>query len=344
MASPWSNCNGESGGSPFINQFVEIKNEKIKIKLNSTFSEASYEINYTINATKEGLKIPLLFLALEYKKDFQIWLDGKPVELKGFPYNYYSLSDNSKTKDFNYFLDENERVEVKLGENRGLSYKLNNLKYFEVDLSLGTHSVEIRYVAQPCEFSGTWIKEYYFRYSLYPAKYWKTFEKLEIELDATNVSQKVTTNLNSPKHDFENKIMTWKFDSIPTQTLDIKYIPEINSQAKFLISIGPYYLSLIVFWLLIIIHYFLARNYRQKSSAKYSWVAIIGSIINPFLMYLAYVYSIDYIDYLIGEHSSKNFANTSFYVILFYPINFIIYIVIAWQLDKYWKIKKQKTV
>lgn len=342
MASPWLRCYGGTlGSSPFINQFVEIKKEVIKIKLHSTFNAASYNINYTINATKSGLKIPLLFLAIGYKKDFQIWLDGKSVELKEFPYDYYSRSDSSKTKGFNYFLDKKEKVHIQLDENNDIIEKLNNLKYFEVDLSVGFHSIKIKYTGIPCELLGPWIKEYSFRYSLYPASYWKSFESLEIELDIEDLKEEITTNLPTQKHRKEDKILIWKFDTIPVNTLEIKYIPKINAPANFLISIGPYYIALIIFWTLIILHFFLARNYRRKSSSKYSWVAILGSIINPFVFFLAYIYSIDYIDFLIGEHASKNFTYTSFYAILFYPLNFIVYIIIAWQLDKYWKRKKR---
>lgn len=336
MASPWHK--GTLGASPFINQFVEIKKEHIKIKLDSTFEEASYEINYLINATKEGLNIPLLFLALEYKEDFQVWLDGDLVELKAFPYNYYSKTDSSKTKGFNYFLEEGESVAIQLDEKNGFIEKLSNLKYFEVDLSLGLHTVKIKYVAKPWVFEGDWVKKYSFRYSLYPAKYWKHFEHLEIELDAGSLIEKIETNLRFQSQDLEHGIMRWKFDRIPTQTLEIKFNPQINKKALFLIAIGPYYLSLIMLALLIIIHFILAKNYRKKSSTKYNWVAILGSIINPFLMYLTYIYSIDCIRYLIGEHASTVYG--AFFAIVFYPINVLVYLVVVWQVDKYWKRKK----
>jgi len=338
MASPWSR--GTFGASPFINQYVEIQKEQIKIKLDSTFEEASYEINYVINATKEGLNIPLLFLALEYKKDFQIWLDGNLVELKNFPSNYYSKTDSNKTKGFNYFLGEEETVEIPFNEKERSIEKLSNLKYFEVDLSLGLHRVKIKYVARPWVFSGDWVKKYSFRYSLYPAKYWKNFEQLEIELTVGTLLKKIETNLSVQNQDLENGRMSWEFDQIPTETLEIRFTPEVNKKALFLIAIGPYYISLMMLALLVLGHFVLAKNYRKKSSAKYSWVAILGSIVNPFLMYLTYIYAVDYIGYLIGEHASNRMGYGAIFAIFFYPVNVLLYLVIAWQLDNYWKRKK----
>ncbi|MEM6698842.1 MAG: hypothetical protein AAF599_10630, partial [Bacteroidota bacterium] len=70
MASPIQS--GTFTASPFINQYVNILNEEIKITLNDDFSEAEFEVVYQIEALKDGIQIPLIFYALYYKDQFQI--------------------------------------------------------------------------------------------------------------------------------------------------------------------------------------------------------------------------------------------------------------------------------
>jgi hypothetical protein len=340
MASPWKE--GTWNGSPFINQYVDILNEKIAVEINEKFDEALFKIEYSIETSKDGIKIPLLFIAMDFKKDFKIWVDGVPKTLEVFAHEYDSKLDSNRTKDFNYFLDENGDVTIWWNKSNGTVQNLNALKYFEVDLPKGKHLIQIEYVATPWILSEGWVKEYHFRYSLSPAKYWKSFNKLEVELNNKSTKQ-ITTRLAGQPQIQKEAVLKWEFDSLPTETFEIIYIPPVNNKAAILISIGPYRLSLIVLFLCVLVHFFLAKWYRKKSSKKYSWVIILGSILSPFIMYLSYVYSYVWIDSLIGEEAVKNHGYEVL-VIIFYPINLAIYLAIAWQVDKYWLRKKENKV
>ena len=79
MASPY--IPGTSSSTVYSSKDVDILKEKILIKLNKNFESADYVIEYYINAETAGNQIPLLFHAIDYSKNFKVFVDGKEIKI-----------------------------------------------------------------------------------------------------------------------------------------------------------------------------------------------------------------------------------------------------------------------
>lgn len=319
--------------NPFISQYVDIVQEKILIVPDDRFETAQFIIEYHINANKAGKQIPLLFYASEFKEGFKIWMDGKEIELSQIPETYQKL-EGTPFNDFGYFFETPNQVLIDDSPSTGFYVSLDDLKFFETDLSAGNHLIRVEYIADKWVDKSDWIKEYSFRYALSPAKYWKSFGDLEITLDASNFDKTLITNLGAPETDSLHSTYVWSFSSLPTEVLQITYKPDINSTAKTLLAISPTGLALLFALVLVALHALSILQYRKANPDKrFSWVVIVGSIFVPFAALSGYVYAFDIIDAAIGNEASKYHGYT-FLRIIFYPILMPAYWVIMWLFDK----------
>jgi hypothetical protein len=210
-----------------------------------------------------------------------------------------------------------------------------NLKYFEADLTKGEHRIRIEYVANVWTDMSGWVKEYSFRYSLSPAKSWRSFGSLEITLDASDFNSALTSNLGKPKNGQLDSISVWNFSELPSDYFEIIYKPEISAFAKIMIAISPLRLTLIFSLLIALLHFISIKKYRKgEPTKKYSWVVIAGSIILPFFMLISYMVSFSIIKWFIGVHAGNYHDYTSFLVMILYPLLMPIYWVIMWLADK----------
>lgn len=332
MASPVEE--GTKGSSVFLNQHVNILREQIRIELFEDFQEAKYNIEYQINVRKSGVQIPIIFQAKEYKYGFEIHIDGKKIEPQNIPPKY--IAEVSKLQDFDYLNDGNLEVTIWWTETDGIVENLSNLKYFEVDLKKGLHTIEVAYVATPWIDKSNWIKEYSFRYSLSPAKYWNTFEELEVEIDAKKFEDDFTTNLGLPQEGYKNQLQKWRFNRIPQNTIEIKYVPSVGKLAEVGMFIGPFGIALILGGLMIALHLIGMKRSRLKSKPIYSLLLIAGSILIPLLLLLIWICAHSLIDEIIGKEASKYHGYT-FMIFLLYPVLLVTYSLLTWSLDANWK-------
>ncbi len=150
MASPIQS--GTFSGSAFSSKNIDIKGEKIWVKVAPDFETASFLVEYRIYTGQSGNQIPLLFLAQDYKDSFQVWVDGKPVTISDVPGRYQGISKSP----FRNFEDAFEfRGDSNYGETTAISwdkdesflYDLQDLKYFETNLSAGEHIIRVKYNA-----------------------------------------------------------------------------------------------------------------------------------------------------------------------------------------------------
>jgi hypothetical protein len=212
---------------------------------------------------------------------------------------------------------------------------LDDLKYFETDVSEGQHTIRVEYIAENWLDRSGWINKYSFRYALSPAKYWRSFGTLEIELDGSKLSIKPTVNLGEPTS-VSNGISTWKFTSMPKEVILVTLVPEMNSLARTLVRISPQGVMIILSLILAAIHLVAIYFYRQSHQARYSWVVISGSIVLPLLMLISYMYSFDLIDNTIGPEATRYHGYT-FIILLLYPIVMPIYWIMMWLYDRWMK-------
>lgn len=78
MASPF--IEGTKAASAISSRHVDILHESIFIQIDENFHTAKYKVEYTIKSDVVGKQIPLLFCAVDYKDDFCVWLDDRPVK------------------------------------------------------------------------------------------------------------------------------------------------------------------------------------------------------------------------------------------------------------------------
>ncbi|MEN0048252.1 MAG: hypothetical protein AAF806_14415 [Bacteroidota bacterium] len=336
MASPIQS--GTFTASPFINQYVNILNEEIKITLNDDFSEAEFEVVYQIEALKDGIQIPLLFYALYYKDQFQIWVDDEPVAFEEVWSSDYSLTDSTFI-DFDYLfaVDSNgysKQILIEEDSISGFYITLNDLKFFETDLAKGEHFIKVVYTASKWADYSDWVQQHSFRYALAPAKYWKSFNSLKIVLDASKCDFTLATNLGAPQKGNIKTVAEWNFDGLPSEYIFLKYQVKTPTLSKILLAISPLGMTVIFGLFLTGLHIFGIKKYRlRRPNAKPSVVVILGSLVVPFLILSFHILSYFIIDWSIGEEASGRHGYM-FLVIFLYPLLLPIYWIMMWFIDE----------
>lgn len=337
MASPY--IGGTKQSSAISSKHIQIHSENIHIAIDKNFKTAKFIVEYNILADTNGLQVPLLFIAEDFKENFKVWVDGNLVEIK----NVNELLTNNPTAFNQLFNGINNTNEISIywDKNIGNVYQLRDLKYFETDIAKGNHKIKVEYVASVQIDRSNWVKNYKLKYSLSPAKFWKSFGSLAITLELEG-TQKVTTNLGLPIEKNYSTINNWKFTTLPADFIEISFTPTISSYAETLISMGPFGISMVFTILLFAINLYLIFWYRRSNiNKKYSPPVIIGSLLIPLISIIIYMYSYSFIDNAIGEEAGK-YHGYFILVIIIYPILFLVYLLFTWSIDKLYKRKLLK--
>jgi hypothetical protein len=308
MASPLRE--GTITGSPFSSADVDILYEKINISMDKDAQLARCTVNYFIKADQPGMQIPLLFYAMDLDGDFVVTLDNKPVRILVLDKN---ISFACFTNNLNIF--KNTRDFTVLLPDRGSDskpYPLDALKYFEMKLSAGTHHVQVTYNVTLWSDRSDWLLETSFRYSLFPAKYWKSFGTLDISVTDASMPVSLTTGHLKPPGKVENLETVWHFDSLPGDYLKLEWKPKISTAAQYALDFGPLGFTSVG-------SIFMAVFFRMLLGNKPSAASInLSSLLAPFFVILVYMSSYDFIDSLIGIWASRNHGYT-FFAMFFYP-------------------------
>ncbi|MDP4270247.1 MAG: hypothetical protein Q8909_08980, partial [Bacteroidota bacterium] len=311
--------------------------EKIHVTIDKDFKTAKYVIEYVVKTDTTGEQIPLLFYAIDYKNDFQVWVNNKKTDIKEIPSKYKTPIGTPFEQFSGYFIssfaDYSQSDSTYFFEDGMKSFEMKDLKYFETKLQKGNHVIRVEYIANQWIDNSNWIKEYSFRYWLAPAKHWKSFGTLEITIDASSFKAPITTNLGQPTSGKLDSIAVWRFGKLPNDSFNIAYIPEFSWLSKLMITIGPLGITLILSLIIVWVHFLLIKNHRAKNrQKKFSWIVFIGSLINPFAILLCYILSFDLIDALIGIEAGRHHGYT-FFAMLLYPIFLFIYMLIFRKVD-----------
>jgi hypothetical protein len=340
MASPTRR--GTLSSAAFSSRDIDILREQIRVTISNDFKSASYVINYFIRTETAGLQVPLLFHAKDYLGNFKVWVDDKEVTLLDIPYQYRG-TDSSFNKFSGSFKsatpDDDMETEIQWDAHSSSSYKLKDLKYFETSLSKGEHNIRVEYIANAWIDRSNWVNEYSFRYSLSPARHWKSFGSLEITLNAPSTNGTLSTNISAPTSGDIYSAATWQFSKLPADFLEFEYHPKLNSTAKAMIKMSPTGMCIIIGMLLASLHFLAIYKYRRShAERKYSPIVIAGSMVVPFLALLSYILLFDLIDAAIGPEASRYHGYT-FMVMVFYPLLLPCYWGISWVIDRVIKSK-----
>ncbi len=341
MASPIRP--GSYSSSAFCSRDIDILKEKIHVTINKDFKTASFVIEYLIRNDVEGFQIPLLFHAKDYLGDFKVWVDNRETIVSQVPSTYASIPEFKKFSD-SFSSDGNGEgtVTIYWEEETGIIYPISELKYFDADLARGESVIRVEYTASAWRNIYSWITDYSFRYSLSPAKHWKSFGSLEVMVDGSAVNSTLTTSLGKPASGDLKTTAGWSFAALPADFFEIYSAPRINAFADFLIALSPLGIAIILSLVLALFHFGIIRIYRKREPAKkYSWVVIAGSLLIPLLILIGYMLSFGLIDWAIGPVAG-GYHGYTFLIILFYPLLMPVYWLIMWLMDK--KIKSRITV
>ncbi|MDC9721854.1 MAG: hypothetical protein PSN34_03660 [Urechidicola sp.] len=342
MASPFQE--GTIGTQPFINEHVNITHENILIKIDEDFYFADYEIEYYIMAEEDGIKIPLLFYASDYYDGFIIEIDGNAIELKTVD-TLWDTDDNNQFKEFLYLYDTiNNEIKDESFENHEQVNK-DDLLYFETDLSKGEHKIVVKYRATRWREDEGWVKKSSFRYSLAPAKYWKSFGNLNITIDASAFEHKITSNLdNEPTDGDINNIATWVFMGLPTDVLEITYNPKVDKLTQTIIDFTPFNIALVLSMFLVVFQLFrMNRSRRLNTKRWFSKAAVLGGIAIP-IFFISTTIAIG----LILENSMDEASGRTNYGYLFLlflmPLYGFVYLIISIIVDQILRLIHKKNL
>ena len=334
MASPVQD--GTLSGLPFTSSFVNIVREEIRITPDADFRKCLFEVTYFIHADSNGVQIPLLFIAENYESGIQILVDGKPVQLLEVRVRAIGNGDSafaSFARIFEADEDGREEVLIKWDSSRGSTYRLEDLHYFETNFSAGPHKITVDYVSELWEDRSDWVLNSSFRYALSPAKHWKSFGHLHVELDQRKCKRKMETNLGPSKKGEQEGVLVWDFDQLPGEMLNVSLVAEVSDFAKTMMAIdreGFMWISAIIFFLLHLLLMWLHR--KRKPEKKFSVLWLVGSILIPFASILIYIISKGWINSALGDAAAHR-SDYAFLIIIFYPIGLIGYGLIAWLAD-----------
>lgn len=333
MASPVRP--GTYASSAFSSRNIDILHEHILLTPAKDFKTAVYSIEYLVRADSSDNHIPLLFHALDYQGDFRVYLDDRALSLQPLPEDYLQAGTASYQMIFgtNGNNEDNAPKLIFLENDHRSYFEPGDFLYFETDLPRGEHRIRVSYTAKAWTDRSGWVKTYSFRYSLSPARYWRSFGKLTIQLDTSLFAGALQTNLGSPASHEDSRI-NWHFNKLPADYFAISYTPPVNTLASILIGIGPLWLCILISTGLVLLHILLTRKFRERRpDARFSWILILGSIIVPFLALGSLPFAYDLIDSVIGPDAGR-YHGYNFLVIVLYPFVFPVYGLILWWIDR----------
>lgn len=323
MSSPW--INGSKTSEAYSSRNIDIVEELIQITA-VDFYQAKFVVTYTIKSDRSGKQIPFIFDTMTERYgsngDFKVWLDDKEIEVSEVPSTY----NNPHALQWIDSLDNHLRF------SQNDVPDIIGLKYFEADLTVGIHTIRVEYIAEATVHLSSPIKEFSYSYNLKPARYWRSFGSLDIEIDMSVLDVPLEVSLSDSTE--VGLIEKWHFTELPQDDFTIRYTPEVGKFARLMIALTPEGLSFIFLLLFVAIHIYLILKYRKKYIEKrFSPVVIIGSILVPLLFCFIFVFSFDIIDSIIGQYASQRHGYT-FFIFFVYPVFMPIYWIFMWMADR----------
>lgn len=326
MASPYIRV-GTNPNEAYSSRDIDIISEVINIKI-LKIDSAFFDITYTVNSDKDGIQIPLIFdVATNRFNDFIILVNGKEVITKTPDYDYNS-------PELQYWQDSlRNHFSIKVHYISSV-----DLKYLEAYLEKGINTINVRYSAEPDLYTGSPVTHFEFNYNLEPARSWKSFKDLTINIEV--IQSDFTASIRNGHTDIEiDSTYTYHFEQLPDHRIQINTKPHITNAAQKAIDFGAGNIALIMCAIMVILHIYLVVRYRKRNpEKKYSWPVIALSIIIPFLMCCSIFATTAMIDSIIGEYASKNHGYL-FLIFFIYPVITPLYITLIWGLDRWLKEK-----
>ena len=231
---------------------------------------------------------------------------------------------------------DNERVEVPFSETETASYYIDDLISFNADLKKGKNTIVVSYFALNAYNRHNWYKKPTIEYSLYPSKFWKSFENISINIHSETPFKIDSSNIGMPMNISKNEYNTsysWQLKKIPTDVLSIQVSPKISLLSSTLIAIEPFGIAVLVLIILIIFHVKYLITESKREEARFNKPLWYGNLIIPVVFVLVLLFSYSLIDWTLGENAGR-FHGYTFLVIFALPVFWIAYSLCTWLVYK----------
>jgi hypothetical protein len=240
IAATESYHDGPVLSTALTNKYVDIIKETIRIMPGIEFHKAFVSIQYEINTDTEGIQVPLLFACNHFEEysginwdSLHVWVDGHVMKVHGI---YVDSADVKGT----YFEDFGSSFQSPLcmpsvwAQNGKFESHLDvrACSYVKANLSKGHHVLRIDYDIWNGWRHRPWV-DYWFTYSLEPAKCRRLESALEVIVDNRAHHYPLSVNWGKPNSGSMDSVATWNFDKYPAQDyLRIEYIDQENDRKR----------------------------------------------------------------------------------------------------------------
>lgn len=343
MASPYQQ--GTQASTAISSRDVDVLYERLFIEIDDAFQTAFIQAEYDILIPEGGTTIPLLFLALQYDSEFSAFLNDELIETNWLGDLYAQQLDSlGYFFPFDTSYSGSSVISLSWSDSTSLEqYHIEDCIYLDVPIAAGKHTIRVEYTATNWVDLSDLIRQRQFKYSLTPARYWKTFGGLECIIQNTESTVPITTNLGPPNEGTLDSVATWYFASLPVEVISISEDHKLTLSAKIASSIGANGFMYFCGFLFAFLHIYLIKRYRQSNpTGCFSLPVLLGSLFFPALILSSYLFAESAIDSIIGEQASR-FHGYSFLIVLLYPFLMPIWAVAAFLIDLIWRKKSPPT-
>jgi hypothetical protein len=309
IAKPWQD--GSVHSVMYSNTDCIVEKESIIIDIIKNYEPkrnyiASYRVSYSVHTETDTL-LPLVFVGKDLIDKENVLVNSQAVET-------INLIDSASAQPDIRFDDEN----------------LSDLIYFQADLKKGTNLIEVDYKGKAHHGLTDYDRVYKLQYSLYPAKYWKSFGKIRIVLNLTDELEYEGSNVGEPLTVQNNQVIL-ETAATTVDQLEIKFSRKKTAIACFLIANHPFRIPLLIFVLSAFLHFRAMRYRRSKHPFAYNFFLPLGIILVPTLFYATY----NYFNWLIDSilHQDTDDYGSAIFMVLTPPAFFLVYGLIMWVAD-----------
>ena len=280
---------GSQTSSPFTTHAVDIIHEQLNIHILQNLSAAEFDITYQLQSLQSRRNIPMLFYGFEMEEDLEIYLDDQLITNRRF-IDHNQAATDPLFQDFSHYFQGNAgnenitNAKIYNGYKGGEWAHLYDLVFFEFDLDSGAHTIRVKYTATPWKEKEGWVDKTGFYYSLDPARQWKSFQSLDVQLTHEAVETPLFTSLDSTEI-IRNSPQKWHFDSLPVAILEISHTPQLSKTAQVFTGIGSFRMGILLFVLcgLVIMFWIYRRRKRKGNSPPFSWIAMVSTLLSPII-------------------------------------------------------------
>ncbi len=314
---------GTFSGQPQKSEAISIISEELKIDLSSILTTEKGHVSATyqleVDTFQQNTKIGFVAHQL-LQNSFQVQLNDLDIEAGKVEMNnlfeFWPKPNDSKWMSFGGDVIELDTFiyDLILIDSGYFSFEL-------FDLPEGLHELKVKYEIQPGildddfrSFTKIWIVAY----SLVPAKYWKSFQDLNIEVLVPK-GWELASNVNLTQS--KNSYIV-SFDSLPAENLLMAVRKDESHRLQSLVYYTIKTLYFILAILVLVLFYWFVKNRYQWKYSKL--VLAISTLLIAFLTPVAYFFlevsQIPLLNRLLDGQVNENIIQFNGYGLIMYMV------------------------